>query len=93
MKGYTTTGVFFRELFFLCSQLVFRKELCMIRINGTPVELTEGMTLQTYLDQNQYQSSRVAVERNGTIVPRAQYGSIQLQEDDELEIVHFVGGG
>ena len=65
----------------------------MIRFNGTPVELTEGMTLQTYLDQNQYQSSRVAVERNGTIVPRAQYGSIQLQEDDELEIVHFVGGG
>ena len=55
MKGYTTTGVFFRELFFYCSQLVFRKELCMIRINGTLVELTEGMTLQTYLDQNQYQ--------------------------------------
>jgi thiamine biosynthesis protein ThiS len=36
---------------------------------------------------------KVAVERNRAIVPRSAYGSLALAEGDELEIVHFVGGG
>ena len=47
----------------------------MIQINGTAVELAEGTTLQGYLDQNQYNPARVAVERNGAIVPKAAYPS------------------
>ena len=36
---------------------------------------------------------KVAVERNGTIVPRSTLGEAGLAEGDVLEIVHFVGGG
>lgn len=36
---------------------------------------------------------KVAVERNGTIVPRSTLGEAALAEGDVLEIVHFVGGG
>ena len=63
----------------------------MIQINGTAVELAEGTTLQDYLDQNQYNPARVAVERNGAIVPKAAYPSTVLADGDQVEIVHFVG--
>ena len=36
---------------------------------------------------------RIAIERNGEIVPRADHASTALSEGDVLEIVHFVGGG
>ena len=36
---------------------------------------------------------RLAVERNGNIVPRARYGETVLEDGDVLEIVRFVGGG
>ena len=62
----------------------------MIQINGTAVELAEGTTLQGYLDQNQYNPARVAV---GAIVPKAAYPSTVLADGDQVEIVHFVGGG
>jgi thiazole synthase len=37
--------------------------------------------------------AKVAVERNGEIVPRSTLGGVALAEGDVLEIVHFVGGG
>jgi len=37
--------------------------------------------------------SRIAVERNGQVVPKARYDAEVLSEGDRLEIVHFVGGG
>jgi thiazole synthase len=36
---------------------------------------------------------KVAVERNGTIVPRSTLAEVALADGDVLEIVHFVGGG
>ncbi len=36
---------------------------------------------------------RVAVEHNGSIVPRGEWETTSLSEGDRLEIVHFVGGG
>ena len=38
-------------------------------------------------------ADRVAIERNGEIVPRSEWASVALQNDDRLEMVHFVGGG
>jgi thiazole synthase len=36
---------------------------------------------------------RVAVERNLQVVPRSQLGEVQVEDGDDYEIVHFVGGG
>ena len=36
---------------------------------------------------------RVAVEKNGTIIPRAQFAEEKLTDADHLEVVCFVGGG
>ena len=65
----------------------------MIQVNGTPVPQTLGMTLQQYLDTTNYDPARIAVERNGEIVPKRLYGETVLHDDDVLEVVSFVGGG
>jgi sulfur carrier protein len=36
---------------------------------------------------------KVAVERNEAIVPRSQYAETRLATGDQIEIVHFIGGG
>jgi sulfur carrier protein len=36
---------------------------------------------------------RVAIERNLSILPRADWNQTQVQPNDSFEIVHFVGGG
>ena len=64
----------------------------MVTINGSPTP-ADGQTLAAYLTQAGYDPARVAVERNGDIVPKAQYASTVLEDGDALEVVRFVGGG
>ena len=61
-------------------------------INGMEVDAA-GQTLEQYLTASDYSAKRIAVERNGEIVPKAQYGETVLADGDQLEIVRFVGGG
>lgn len=64
-----------------------------MRVNGTERQLPEPMTLEAFLLAENYRKDRVAVERNGSIVPRAAYPDTWLEQEDVLEIVSFVGGG
>lgn len=64
----------------------------MVKINGTWLDIA-GKTLVEYLETTSYNPKRIAVERNGEIVPKAQYDSAVLQDDDVIEVVSFVGGG
>ena len=65
----------------------------MVQVNGQPEAGGAGMTLAEYVREKGYREDRIAVERNGALVPRAQYGETRLQPEDVLEIVSFVGGG
>ena len=64
----------------------------MVKVNGTELELA-GTTVAEYLASAQYDPTRIAVERNGEIVCKAQYGATVLEDGDSLEVVSFVGGG
>lgn len=64
----------------------------MVRINGVELDMA-GRTLAEYLAQTTYDPKRIAVERNGGIVPKAHYGVTVLQDGDVIEVVSFVGGG
>ena len=64
----------------------------MVKVNGEPKDIT-GKTIAEYLATTNYYMKRIAVERNGDIVPKAQYGETVLQDGDSLEVVSFVGGG
>lgn len=65
----------------------------MIRVNGAEEPWEEGLTVQGYLERNGYRTNRIAVERNGAIVPKSAYADALLQDGDVLEVVNFVGGG
>ena len=62
-------------------------------MNGKPMQLSEGATAVELLNQLGVEPERVVVEVNLNIVKRAQLDSTVLQAGDQVEIVHFVGGG
>ncbi len=62
-------------------------------VNGVSRETTEGITLREFLESLGLSPSRVAVERNGSVVPRAEHDRVFLKDGDRLEVVQFVGGG
>lgn len=64
----------------------------MVKINGEEKNVT-GMTVAEYLATTNYDPKRIAVERNGDIVPKAQYRNTLLCDGDNVEVVSFVGGG
>lgn len=64
-----------------------------MRVNGKDIELKRGITLAEFLAEHNYRAELLAVERNGQIVPRAEFGAAVLKDSDEVEIVSFVGGG
>jgi len=62
-------------------------------INGEHRQFDHPITLVTLLEQMQLNGKRIALERNGEIVPRGQFGQQLLANGDRLEIVVAVGGG
>lgn len=65
----------------------------MITVNGKEVTLTGPLSVADYLEQNNYQTKRIAVEMNGDILPKYSYSDTMLKDGDRLEVVSFVGGG
>jgi sulfur carrier protein len=65
-----------------------------IFINGNLKQLDiENMTISALVETLNLTGKRLAVERNGEIVPRSQFDSVTLLDGDKLEIVGAVGGG
>ena len=62
-------------------------------VNGAKETLEKSMSLYQYLESKGYVITRIAVERNGEIIPKATYNECIQTEADTLEIVNFVGGG
>jgi sulfur carrier protein len=65
----------------------------MLTINGQDAQDFAGKSLAEYLAENGFEVTRLAVERNGDIVPKTKYAQTILQDGDVVEIVRFVGGG
>jgi len=63
-----------------------------ITLNGAP-HRSSAATIADLVRELELAPTKVAVERNGAIVPRSTLEDAQLAEGDKLEIVHFVGGG
>lgn len=64
----------------------------MARINGKDIP-AKGKTISEIIALLGYDKTRIAVEINGEILPRAQYDAAVIDENDSVEIVSFVGGG
>jgi len=62
-------------------------------INGEPSEFAGALSLAELITQLELPVARIAIELNRDVVRRKEWGSTMLQDDDRIEIVHFVGGG
>ena len=67
--------------------------MIQVSVNGESRRLPPGTSLAALLDELALAGKKVAVERNGDIVPRSRHGATLLAEGDRLEIVVAVGGG
>jgi sulfur carrier protein len=62
-------------------------------VNGAPRAVAVRCTVQQLVRELGFEGKRIAVERNGDIVPRSRYGDTVLAAGDRIEIVGAVGGG
>ncbi|HEY5557441.1 sulfur carrier protein ThiS [Acetobacterium sp.] len=64
-----------------------------MKVNGEDQPINDNQNLLGFLESNQYDITKIAVERNGQIIPKLMYHQVNLKDNDALEIVSFVGGG
>jgi sulfur carrier protein len=64
-----------------------------VSINGAPRQFPESTSVAALIEELGLTGKRIALERNGEIVPRSSFAMQQLAEGDKLEVVVAVGGG
>ena len=62
-------------------------------INGEPRTFSAPLTVAQLVESLDLTGKRIAIEKNGEIVPRSQHADAWLASGDHLEIVVAVGGG
>ena len=67
--------------------------MIQVTVNGATHRFEPPLEISALLAKLQLAGKKVAVERNGEIVPRSAHASTMLADGDELEIVVAVGGG
>ena len=64
-----------------------------IKVNGEFRLFESPLSVAGMVETLKLNTRQVAVERNREIVPRSRYSDVALLDGDEIEIVHFIGGG
>ncbi len=64
-----------------------------ITVNTERLEMPAAANVSTLIERLDLGARRIAVELNGEIVPRSRYDATPLADDDQLLIVHAIGGG
>ena len=67
--------------------------MIQVIVNGSPHRLEQPLDVAALIQRLALSGKRIAVERNGEIVPRSAHGSTLVSDGDRLEIVVAVGGG
>jgi thiamine biosynthesis protein ThiS len=65
----------------------------LLTINGAERRFSPPLTVQALVGELGVEGKRIAIERNGEIVPRSRYAEVMLSDGDRLEVVVAVGGG
>lgn len=64
-----------------------------MKINGKEVALEQEITLDALMESQGFDIRKIAVMKNGEIIPKADYSQTIVNNEDSLEVVSFVGGG
>ncbi len=65
----------------------------LVVINGEKREMREGLSLLELVEYLNFKAEQIAIELNRVVVRKSDWAATKLKEGDQLEIVHFVGGG
>ena len=64
-----------------------------VYVNGEPREIDHSLTLAELVTELDLPPARIAIELNRAVVRRNDWPATLLNDEDRIEIVHFVGGG
>ena len=67
--------------------------MIQLTINGQPRQFDSPINVTQLIDHLELHGKRIAIERNGEIIPRSQFSEQILAHGDQLEVVVAVGGG
>lgn len=65
----------------------------IVKINGEEKDVESDISISRLLEELEISSGRVAVELNTEVIARNAHDDTHLKPGDQVEIVHFVGGG
>ena len=68
-------------------------EVIALTINGQSRSFPGPLNVARLVEELELKGKRIALERNGEIIPRSQFDQVALADGDALEIVVAVGGG
>lgn len=86
-------GTVFRTKVSFCVTIYYHYATMKITINGESHIFPDNISVENMLALLELETTKVAVERNLAIIPRSHYTKTALMDGDEIEIVHFIGGG
>ncbi len=67
--------------------------MAKIQLNGKKITIKPKFSIQDLIKKYNLINKKIAIEYNGTIVPKSNYKKKYLKNKDKVEIVHFIGGG
>lgn len=67
--------------------------IMQIHLNGSPKTINDSMTVAMLLQELGVPFTSVVVELNKTIIQPECYAATSLQDNDQMELIRFVGGG
>ncbi len=64
-----------------------------IQLNGKKIKINKDCKVLDILKKYRLDVKKIAIELNGTIIPKKSYKNKKIKNNDKIEIVHFIGGG
>ncbi len=67
--------------------------MAKIQLNGKKVKIQRNLSIKDLIKKYRLKENKIAIELNGTILPKDHYKNKKIKNNDKIEIVQFIGGG
>ena len=67
--------------------------MAKIQLNGKTVKIQRNLSIKDLIKKYKLKENKIAIELNGTILPKDHYKNKKIKNNDKIEIVQFIGGG